>query len=109
MGARRGDPRRPRGERPGHERGRSRGQAGRPGLPLARLGLRHRAPGALAGRVRADPGGGGEAAVATVELEPRSLHYWSVDDHAWRTEPGEYAVQVGTSVATLGEPIRFTV
>ncbi|MFE4468040.1 glycoside hydrolase family 3 protein [Leifsonia sp. NPDC056824] len=51
----------------------------------------------------------GEAAVATVELEPRSLQYWSVDDHAWRTEPGEYAVQVGTSVATLGEPIRFTV
>jgi beta-glucosidase len=51
----------------------------------------------------------GEAAVATVELEPRSLQYWSVDDHAWRTEPGEYAVQVGTSVAALGEPIRFTV
>lgn len=53
--------------------------------------------------------GAGEAAFATVELEPRSLQYWSVDDHAWRTEPGEYAVQVGTSVATLGEPIRFTV
>ncbi len=51
----------------------------------------------------------GEAAVATVELEPRSLQYWSVDDHAWRTEPGEYAVQVGTSVAALGERLRFTV
>ena len=51
----------------------------------------------------------GEAVFATVELEPRSLQYWSVEDHAWRTEPGEYAVQVGTSVAALGEPIHFTV
>jgi beta-glucosidase len=51
----------------------------------------------------------GEAAVATVELEPRSLQHWSVDDHAWRTEPGEYAVHVGTSVATLGAPLPFTI
>ncbi|WP_348789243.1 glycoside hydrolase family 3 C-terminal domain-containing protein [Leifsonia sp. NPDC080035] len=56
--------------------------------------------------VRVQPG---ETAVATVELEPRSLQYWSVDDHAWRTEPGTYAVRVGTSVATLGNPLEFTV
>lgn len=56
--------------------------------------------------VRSEPGA---ATVATVEVEPRSLQYWSVDDHAWRTEEGTYAVRVGTSVATLSAPVEFTV
>ncbi|WP_314147835.1 glycoside hydrolase family 3 C-terminal domain-containing protein [uncultured Leifsonia sp.] len=56
--------------------------------------------------VRSEPG---TTTVATVEIEPRSLQYWSVDDHAWRTEPGTYAVHVGASVATLGDPLEFTV
>ena len=53
--------------------------------------------------------GAGESVVASVEVEPRSLQYWSVDDHAWRTEPGTYAVRVGTSVALLSDPVEFTV
>ncbi|WP_158866726.1 beta-glucosidase [Leifsonia sp. AG29] len=56
--------------------------------------------------VRLDPG---QSAVATVEVEERSLQYWSVDDHAWRTEPGTYAVRVGTSVAALAAPLPLTV
>jgi beta-glucosidase len=56
--------------------------------------------------VRADAG---ESAVATVTIEPRSLQYWSVDDHAWLTEAGTYSVRVGASVATLSSPIQFTV
>ncbi|WP_431278590.1 beta-glucosidase H [Leifsonia poae] len=56
--------------------------------------------------LRADAG---ESSVATVTIEPRSLQYWSVDDHAWLTEAGTYAVQVGASVATLSSPIEFTV
>jgi beta-glucosidase len=56
--------------------------------------------------VRADAG---ESSVASVAIEPRSLQYWSVDDHAWRTEPGTYAIRVGTSVATLSDSIEFTV
>jgi beta-glucosidase len=43
----------------------------------------------------------GETVTASVTVEPRSLQYWSVDDHAWRTEPGTYRVQVGSSVDTL--------
>lgn len=50
----------------------------------------------------------GETTVATIELEPRSLQHWSVDDHAWRTEPGVFAVRVGTSVAELGEAVELT-
>ena len=46
---------------------------------------------------------------ATITVEPRSLQHWSVDDHAWRTEPGTYALQLGTSVAALGAPVEFTV
>ncbi|UAJ79201.1 glycoside hydrolase family 3 protein [Leifsonia sp. ZF2019] len=56
--------------------------------------------------VHADPG---ETITATIELEPRSLQHWSVDDHAWRTEPGVYALRLGTSVAALGTPAEFTV
>lgn len=56
--------------------------------------------------VRADAG---ESTVAGIELEARSLQYWSVNDHAWRTEPGTYAVHVGTSVAALSAPVEFSV
>ncbi|MFF1879417.1 glycoside hydrolase family 3 C-terminal domain-containing protein [Leifsonia sp. NPDC058230] len=56
--------------------------------------------------VRADAG---ESTVATVTIEPRSLQHWSVDDHAWITEAGTYAVRVGASVAALSSPIEFTV
>ncbi|WP_085368226.1 beta-glucosidase [Leifsonia sp. NCR5] len=51
----------------------------------------------------------GESAVATVAIEPRSLQHWSVDDHAWLTEGGTYAVRVGSSVAELSEAVEFTV
>ena len=51
----------------------------------------------------------GETVTATITVEPRSLQHWSVDDHAWRTEPGTYALQLGTSVAALGAPVEFTV
>lgn len=56
--------------------------------------------------VHAEPG---ETVTATIEIEPRSLQHWSVDDHAWRTEPGVYAVRLGTSVAALGAPVELTV
>ncbi|WP_313543946.1 beta-glucosidase H [Leifsonia aquatica] len=56
--------------------------------------------------VHAQPG---ETVTATITVEPRSLQHWSVDDHAWRTEPGTYALQLGTSVAALGAPVEFTV
>jgi beta-glucosidase len=56
--------------------------------------------------VNAEPG---EKVTATIDLEGRSLQYWSVDDHAWRTEPGTYLVHVGTSVADLHDPIELTV
>jgi beta-glucosidase len=56
--------------------------------------------------VRLDAGG---SATASVVIESRSLEYWSVDDHAWRTEPGTYAVRVGASVAELSAPVEFTV
>lgn len=51
----------------------------------------------------------GEASAASIVIEPRSLQYWSVEDHAWRTEAGVYAVQVGASVAELSEAVEFTV
>ena len=56
--------------------------------------------------VRAEPG---VTTVASVEIEPRSLQHWSVEDHAWRTEGGSYAIRLGASVATLGDPLRLTV
>ncbi|MFK3669060.1 beta-glucosidase H [Leifsonia aquatica] len=56
--------------------------------------------------VHAQPG---ETVTATITVEPRGLQHWSVDDHAWRTEPGTYALQLGTSVAALGAPVEFTV
>ena len=56
--------------------------------------------------VRADAG---EASAASIAIEPRSLQYWSVEDHAWRTESGVYAVRVGVSLAELSEAVEFTV
>ncbi|WP_223692736.1 beta-glucosidase [Leifsonia poae] len=56
--------------------------------------------------IRAEPGA---MTTATVRIEPRALQYWSVEDHAWRTEPGVYAVRTGDSVATLSAPLEFTV
>ncbi|ERK70681.1 beta-glucosidase H [Leifsonia aquatica] len=56
--------------------------------------------------VHAQPG---ETVTATITVEPRSLQHWSIDDHAWRTEPGTYALTLGTSVAALGAPVEFTV
>jgi len=51
----------------------------------------------------------GQTAAAQIDVEPRALQYWSVEEHAWRTEPGTYAVQVGTSIARLSEPIPLAV
>ena len=51
----------------------------------------------------------GESVTASATIEPRSLQYWSVDDHAWRTEPGTYRVHVGSSVADLTSTVDVDV
>nr|AGA60123.1 glycoside hydrolase [Burkholderia sp. QM04] len=56
--------------------------------------------------VRAEPG---ETVTASALVEPRSLQYWSVDDHAWRTEAGTYRVHVGTSVTDLVSSVDLEV
>jgi beta-glucosidase len=73
----------------------SRGDSGveRPALWLAGFAV-----------VRADPG---RSAVAEVRLAARVFQHWSVDDGAWRTEPGPYALTVGRSVAD--RPLARTV
>ncbi len=51
----------------------------------------------------------GEVVTASATIELRSLQYWSVDDHAWRTEPGTYRVHVGSSSADLTSFVDFEV
>lgn len=56
--------------------------------------------------VRAEPG---ETVEARIDIEMRSLQHWSVEDHAWLTEPGDFTVRVGPSIAELGQPVTLTV
>jgi beta-glucosidase len=62
-------------------------QVDRPALWLAGFALVH-----------ADAG---QTVAARIHLEPRAFAHWSVDDHGWRTEPGTFAVRVGTSATDL--------
>ena len=43
----------------------------------------------------------GETVTARIALPPRVFAHWSVDDHAWQTEPGTFRVHVGSSAAVL--------
>lgn len=54
--------------------------------------------------VRAEPG---ETVTARIDIEPRSLRHWSVEQHSWIQEPGAFAVRVGSSIADLGAPVEF--
>ena len=62
-------------------------QVDRPALWLAGFALVH-----------ADAG---QTVAARIHLEPRAFAHWSVDDHGWRTEPGTFAVRIGTSATDL--------
>ena len=43
----------------------------------------------------------GETVRLRIALPPRVFAHWSVEDHAWRTEPGVFDVHVGSSAAAL--------
>ena len=49
----------------------------------------------------------GESKEVTMTLEPRAFSYWSVSDHAWKVQPGEYTVEAGSSSADL--PLKATI
>ncbi|WP_308466956.1 beta-glucosidase family protein [Rathayibacter soli] len=51
----------------------------------------------------------GQTQNVQIDVEQRALQYWSVEEHAWHTEPGTYAVHVGTSIAELSPPIALAV
>lgn len=53
--------------------------------------------------------GPGETVSASIRLEERSFQYWSVDDHRWIAEPGEYLVSIGTSVTDIATRLYLTV
>jgi beta-glucosidase len=40
----------------------------------------------------------GQRVTAQVRVAPRAFQHWSVEDHAWRTEPGTFRVTAGPSV-----------
>jgi beta-glucosidase len=44
----------------------------------------------------------------TIDLAPRAFQHWSVPERAWITEPGRYAVRLGTGVDALGEELIVT-
>jgi beta-glucosidase len=56
--------------------------------------------------VTADPGA---EVTATVALPARVWQHWSVDEHAWATETGVFAVSVGSSVADLPRSAEISV
>jgi beta-glucosidase len=43
----------------------------------------------------------GESKRITLALDSRAFSYWSVADHAWRIQPGDYRVKAGDSSANL--------
>ena len=87
------------GDRRGREPRRARRQAGRAGLRRT-AGLRRRPPGALAGRVRADPRAGRrEGDRCRSSVPTRLLAYWQ---DGWQYEPGRaITLRVGTSAVDL--------
>lgn len=50
------------------------------------------------GRISLRPG---EKAVVTFPLDSRAFSYWDVKTHAWRADPGPYAIEVGSSSRDL--------
>jgi beta-glucosidase len=47
-------------------------------------------------------------ATATIPIPARALADWSVEDGGWHYEPGEFTLQVGTSVSRLPLIARLT-
>jgi beta-glucosidase len=45
--------------------------------------------------------GPGQATTAEIRIEARAFQHWSVDDQAWRTEPGTFLLSAGRSVSDL--------
>lgn len=43
----------------------------------------------------------GESRRVTIPLDDKAFRYWHVKTHAWEVEGGEYAIQVGASVADI--------
>ena len=43
----------------------------------------------------------GESRVVTIPLDDKAFRYWNVRTNAWEVEGGEYAIQVGASVADI--------
>ena len=46
----------------------------------------------------------GEAKTVTIEVDPNALGFWDVTAHAWKLNPGDYAISVGASSRDL--PLR---
>ncbi|HEX3660315.1 MAG TPA: glycoside hydrolase family 3 C-terminal domain-containing protein [Acidobacteriaceae bacterium] len=49
----------------------------------------------------------GESKAITMTLEPRAFSYWSLADHGWQVQPGEYTIEAGSSSADL--PLHATI
>jgi beta-glucosidase len=49
-------------------------------------------------KVWVSPGESGDVALT---LDERAFSYWSVQDHAWKVQPGTYVIRVGSSSADL--------
>lgn len=43
----------------------------------------------------------GQSKQIRLSLDARAFSYWSVADHAWRVQPGDYAIKAGDSSANL--------
>jgi beta-glucosidase len=43
----------------------------------------------------------GESTELTFSLDARAFSYWSIEDHAWRIQPGQYSVTAGSSSPEL--------
>lgn len=56
--------------------------------------------------VEAEPG---EAVTCRITVQPRALQHWSVEHDGWLTEPGEFTVLAGRSVADLPLSAAVTV
>jgi beta-glucosidase len=50
----------------------------------------------------------GESKRITLPLDSRAFSYWSVADHAWRIQSGEYIIKAGDSSANLPIEASFT-
>ncbi|HEX4065316.1 MAG TPA: glycoside hydrolase family 3 C-terminal domain-containing protein [Acidobacteriaceae bacterium] len=49
----------------------------------------------------------GQSKEVTLSLDARSFSYWSLADHAWKVQPGEYTIEAGSSSADL--PLKATI